>query len=214
MACRVAGERTNAQTRLIGQELNQLRVENPRLRVPACKSGCSFCCCGHVSVLPIEAFHIAVSSRPKSPRDGTGDITEKVEAYLGQVSHLSLWERSQKVIPCAFLGEVGECRIYSERPLVCRLHHSVDAGKCEQNLSNPSVAVPQIPVFAERILPILAGLHQGCLESGLVSRNLPLVDAVSTFLKEGTCSAWLQGEDVFTHIEVDSPDSHEDGPTP
>jgi len=206
MAFLIAAERVNAQTKLIGQELRMAATENPKVKMPACKGGCAYCCHSQVSVLPIEALHLAASICDRMPADKSAETKQRVAGYLDEVRGLSFGERSLKVIACPLLSEAGECGSYANRPLVCRMHHSVDADRCKANLYDQSVSVPSIPIFADRILPVLAGLHQGCVEAGLVSRNLPLVDAVAVFLQQGAAQAWLGGDDIFDHIEYEGPE--------
>jgi len=62
-----------------------------------CARGCNSCCIDALSVLPIEAERI-------------------------QASHAALLRDGIPHPPgaCAFLGDSGECRIYADRPYVCR----------------------------------------------------------------------------------------------
>jgi Fe-S-cluster containining protein len=62
-----------------------------------CGRGCNACCVDDLTVIPIEAEHI-------------------------RASHAELLRNGTPHPPgaCAFLGDEGECRIYAERPYVCR----------------------------------------------------------------------------------------------
>ncbi|REJ79304.1 MAG: hypothetical protein DWQ47_00760 [Acidobacteria bacterium] len=62
-----------------------------------CKKGCSSCCVDGISVFEIEAKNI----RERNP---------------GLLSSGEPFEKGA----CAFLGKQGECRIYNDRPYVCR----------------------------------------------------------------------------------------------
>jgi Fe-S-cluster containining protein len=62
-----------------------------------CKRGCDACCLDGLTVIPIEAERIR-SSHEALLRDGTPHPPGA----------------------CAFLGSEGECRIYADRPYVCR----------------------------------------------------------------------------------------------
>jgi Fe-S-cluster containining protein len=62
-----------------------------------CEQGCHSCCVDDLTVFPVEADHIRVS-HPALLRDGTPHPPGA----------------------CAFLGKNGECRIYADRPYVCR----------------------------------------------------------------------------------------------
>ena len=63
----------------------------------SCKRGCDACCVDDLTVIPIEAEHI-------------------------RISHEALLRNGTPHAPgaCAFLGDEGECRIYADRPYVCR----------------------------------------------------------------------------------------------
>lgn len=62
-----------------------------------CKRGCHACCVDDLTVIPIEAERI-------------------------RTSHEALLREGTPHAPgaCAFLGDEGECRIYANRPYVCR----------------------------------------------------------------------------------------------
>ena len=63
----------------------------------SCKRGCDACCVDDLTVIPIEAERIRISHEALL-RDGTPHAPGA----------------------CAFLGDEGECRIYADRPYVCR----------------------------------------------------------------------------------------------
>ena len=62
-----------------------------------CGRGCNACCVDGLTVFEIEAERIR-SRHPELLRDGT----------------------PHRPGACAFLGDAGECRIYADRPYVCR----------------------------------------------------------------------------------------------
>lgn len=62
-----------------------------------CKKGCSACCVDDISVFDIEAENI---------KQNHGDLIESAKPH-----HIGM---------CAFLNENGACRIYENRPYVCR----------------------------------------------------------------------------------------------
>ena len=62
-----------------------------------CERGCPSCCVDDLTVFPIEAERIRVS------REGL--LRDEAPHPPGA---------------CAFLGNAGECRIYADRPYVCR----------------------------------------------------------------------------------------------
>ena len=66
----------------------------------ACAPGCSHCCVGHLTVLPVEAVNI--------------------ETYID--AHGFTKPPVQRPGACSFLDKEGACTIYPARPLVCRTH--------------------------------------------------------------------------------------------
>lgn len=62
-----------------------------------CRRGCSSCCLDDLSVSPVEADRIRA-------------------AHPGLLEHAAPHPEGA----CAFLDEAGACRIYAERPAVCR----------------------------------------------------------------------------------------------
>jgi hypothetical protein len=100
-----------------------------------CERGCNRCCIDDLTVIPIEAERIR-NSHAALLRDGTPHPPGA----------------------CAFLGSEGECRIYADRPYVCRTQglplrwFSEDAGGeireqrdiCPLNADGPAVdALPE-----------------------------------------------------------------------
>ena len=69
-------------------------IHAQRLR---CERGCDSCCVDHLTVFSVEAKRIRMNHEALL-RDGTPHPPGA----------------------CAFLGDVGECRIYADRPYVCR----------------------------------------------------------------------------------------------
>ena len=63
----------------------------------ACRLGCSACCVDELTVFPVEA--------------------ERIRAHHGA---LLAEGAPHQVGACAFLDDVGACRIYADRPYVCR----------------------------------------------------------------------------------------------
>jgi Fe-S-cluster containining protein len=98
-------DRTRERERVLG-ELRKLHreVESEFDRLAAvhrermrCGRGCASCCVDDLTVFEIEAARI-VEERP--------DVLESAEPHEPGA--------------CAFLGPQGECRVYAQRPYVCR----------------------------------------------------------------------------------------------
>ena len=86
-------------------------------RYVACKQGCSFCCHTQVSITQDEALLYA-----KKIMDNEIVVDLKRLAYQSQASNdAGKWYRiPYEERKCIFLGEENQCRIYKDRPMVCR----------------------------------------------------------------------------------------------
>jgi Fe-S-cluster containining protein len=85
----------------------------------ACKAGCSHCCYAAVLLPHAEAEVIGRRIR-----------REPAKAKKRKNAHDVRWGYDN---PCVFLGDDERCTIYENRPMVCRVHYSldVDALMCE-----------------------------------------------------------------------------------
>jgi Fe-S-cluster containining protein len=93
-----------------------------------CKMGCSACCHTQVSVTEDEAELLAHRVRSGMRID---------EASMNFLSEAGNDSQKFYAIPfeqrkCLFLGEDGDCRIYEDRPAVCRTNAVLgDAAQCD-----------------------------------------------------------------------------------
>jgi Fe-S-cluster containining protein len=87
--------------------------------IVACKAGCSHCCYAAVLLPHAEAEGIGRRIR-----------REPAKAKKRKNAHDVRWGYDN---PCVFLGDDERCTIYENRPMVCRVHYSldVDALMCE-----------------------------------------------------------------------------------
>ena len=103
-----------------------------------CRGGCSACCHGpfDISVADAELVREAVSRLPPAERE---TVVDRAEALLARMRAIEPgWEAPYEVAaigehrfdrlsealesePCPLLDDTGRCRIYTDRPLVCRL---------------------------------------------------------------------------------------------
>jgi Fe-S-cluster containining protein len=103
-----------------------------------CRAGCAACCHGpfDISVADVELVREAVAALPPAVREEVG---ARARRQLGAMEAIEpQWtaphavarigdERFDALIeqfadePCPLLDPAGQCRIYSDRPLVCRL---------------------------------------------------------------------------------------------
>jgi len=106
--------------------------------VVPCRGGCSACCHGpfDISVADAELIDIAVSRLPHAVRTEVvgraSDLLAKMRALepawpapyavdaLGEARFDRLTE-ALAAEPCPLLDRAGGCRIYADRPLVCRM---------------------------------------------------------------------------------------------
>lgn len=106
-------------------------------RVP-CRAGCSACCHGpfDVSVADAELISEAVARLPAAERE---EVFRRAAGLLGRMRELEPgWTDPYEIAalgearfdrltdalaeePCPLLDDAGRCRIYADRPLVCRL---------------------------------------------------------------------------------------------
>jgi Fe-S-cluster containining protein len=103
-----------------------------------CRGGCTACCHGpfDISIADAELVSDAVSRLPAGDRDA---VVRRAAALLARMRAIEPgWEPPYEVAPlgddrfdrlsetlatepCPLLDEAGHCRIYADRPLVCRL---------------------------------------------------------------------------------------------
>lgn len=119
------------KARFIHQKIDKEIAEqmaNPEIKkFVSCKKGCSACCHTQVAITEAEAILLAKLIKDGTPIDWTkmfiqAEAENSVEKYF----KLSYDQRS-----CIFLDEKGECKIYEDRPSVCRTNYVVsDPEKC------------------------------------------------------------------------------------
>jgi Fe-S-cluster containining protein len=106
--------------------------------VVPCRSGCSACCHGpfDISVADAELIQVGVDRLPAGER---AEVTARAAALLDRMLALepdwpapydvaalgeARFDRLTEALadaPCPLLDDAGRCRIYADRPLVCRL---------------------------------------------------------------------------------------------
>jgi Fe-S-cluster containining protein len=115
---------------------DQGRRDHPRI-IP-CRAGCSACCHGpfDISLADVELLEAAVRALPESDwvevRRRAEELVARMEALepgwtaphavadLGEARFDRLTD-ALAAEPCPLLDPDGRCRIYADRPLVCRL---------------------------------------------------------------------------------------------
>lgn len=103
----------------------------------ACAPGCSHCCHMPTMIYTHEAQRLADASGRKML-----DIKPRlVEESLKTAAKFS-------GTPCPFLANDGRCSVYNDRPLICRLHHSLNdnPSDCRVGPHGPEIAIKRYDV--------------------------------------------------------------------
>jgi Fe-S-cluster containining protein len=79
-----------------------------------CHAGCDGCCYQQLTVLPVEAHHLAQAIAALSL-----EVRTHLAARLQPQD--DPWQVLDTPQPCVLL-EQGHCRLYDHRPLMCRIH--------------------------------------------------------------------------------------------
>lgn len=109
-------------------DCNEEILNNPLVKqYSGCKKGCSACCHTEVSVTPDEAELLA-----ERVLNGVTIDTQKLFVQKQVIdSKESYYSLPYNQRGCVFLGEEGECRVYEDRPSVCRTNVVLgDASQC------------------------------------------------------------------------------------
>jgi len=106
------------------------------LAKPDCRRGCSYCCSLPVVIYGIEAQILAkFASRSRA-------LKTRIAARARAGQGLSTEAYTEAKIPCAFLGDEGECTVYAWRPWGCRYWHSMDVRRCEAGFGVANISIP------------------------------------------------------------------------
>jgi Fe-S-cluster containining protein len=95
---------------------------------PACTRGCSLWCRGRaVEARAPEAIAIAALLAEARSAGELARLRAQIAEASQRERSLDAERRWREQTPCFFLNtETGACSIYPVRPMVCRLHNSVD----------------------------------------------------------------------------------------
>jgi Fe-S-cluster containining protein len=109
-------------------DCNEEVMKNPIVKqYSGCHRGCSGCCHTEVSVTPDEADLLAMRVQ-----EGVTIDTQKLYIQKKVIeSKESYYSLPYNQRACVFLGETGECRVYEDRPSVCRTNAVLgDSSQC------------------------------------------------------------------------------------
>ena len=170
-------------------QLIRERNRNPQATPFACGKGCVSCCYLRVEVLPPEVFRIAgyIDGLDAAARQGYVERLEKHAALVKGTAYRDYHSR------CPFLGEGGQCGIYSVRSHRCRSHLSMSKAACDV----PGNA--QVDPVLQQAEDMLALDVIALYKSRSLSMNpAELGQAILLALGDADCkSRWLAGEEVF-----------------
>lgn len=118
--------------------------------VPACASGCSFCCHSRIHVMPLEAVVICAHVQDHFSTAAMQGLKTRIRTNLAYTRGRSLAQRVavKDQTPCIFLAHHA-CSIYDQRPFICRTWNSLSRQDCEaafisgnQNAEIPCLSAP------------------------------------------------------------------------
>lgn len=130
-----------------------------------CKSGCTACCYGPFDISVADTELLLAGLAALSPADRR-DATDRAAVLLARMRVLEPeWVAPYRVAdlgdarfdelcdtlaaePCPMLGETGACRIYADRPLVCRLIGLPLSTPDGRQIENACPIQAQFPAYA------------------------------------------------------------------
>ena len=114
-------KRARLAHRLIDEKLQKLFQDKTVQKHVKCSKGCTACCHTQVSVTEEEAQLLA-----QRVKEGVEiDYARLKEQANAGSSPESWYKKPYESRACVFLGENGECRVYEDRPSVCRTNFVV-----------------------------------------------------------------------------------------
>lgn len=128
------------QVNIVYQQLDEIleafNLSFPNKTVIACQSKCSHCCSFPIHCPPQVIEHIANHIETNYSKE---EIENLIIAFYKNIE-----ERKAPYFraTCPFLGEDNCCKIYEQRPLVCRWFSSPDALICERSIHSGET-IPQ-----------------------------------------------------------------------
>lgn len=117
-------------------------VEESRGQV-SCSRGCAFCCWIHVKISHSEA--VLLAPRVFALPDPDAAIQKLLRQ--SQAHDEESWKKLDKGDKsCIFLKEDNTCFVYDDRPMMCRIHHSVSPPEnCDaENNPGQKIGIPRI----------------------------------------------------------------------
>ncbi len=129
----------------------------------SCQAGCDGCCHYEVEITQDEAEILKAIVQDGLPID-----RHRLDEQAGRERKGAKWSRlGQAQNRCVFLGQTGSCRIYEDRPAICRKHLvTTPASAC----TTPGAAVAPVQVLMAEIL-----MSAAVSLTGATSASLPMM---------------------------------------
>jgi Fe-S-cluster containining protein len=122
-----------------------------------CAKGCHFCCYHPIEVSTLEKKNL----RPKIKHADKKRLNYQVNQLLNENIYDD-WQYSEQA--CVFLDKSGGCKVYEDRPIICRLTYVLSiADNCHYD--NEDQQINHHPVYTAAILALafLMGEEDGHL---------------------------------------------------
>ena len=146
-----------------------------------CRVGCASCCTLRPDAYQGEASRIVtlLKTFPSNIYEETVDRLAK----NAKLEHLPISIYLKRKVRCAFLDiDTNACRIYEERPILCRDYSSTDVKKCKRAVGKPSYNIyPSAKAFNIQ-MHIVVALQRALLHLGVTPTVTPLHTAVLELL--------------------------------
>ncbi len=120
-------ERAQFSNSLVDQYVSEITTEEETAKLISCRKGCSACCHTQVSVNSDEAQLLVTRLLEDGVKIDMERLEKQAKVMNDNVDWLKLAYQDRG---CIFLDDKGACRVYSDRPSVCRTNNVV---------SNPSL---------------------------------------------------------------------------
>ncbi|MFG1484774.1 YkgJ family cysteine cluster protein [Halobacteriovorax sp. RZ-1] len=122
-------ERAQLSHELVDQFTNEAKSDPTAESMISCRKGCSACCHTQVSVNQDEAELLATRILEDGIRIDIDSLATQFAAGNDSAAWFAIPYEQRG---CVFLDDKGACRVYSDRPSVCRSNYVVsDARHCD-----------------------------------------------------------------------------------
>jgi Fe-S-cluster containining protein len=180
----------------IVDDCNELVLKHPLIiEHSGCQKGCANCCHTEVSVTPDEAKLLA-----QRVKEGIDIDWEKLRTQKNTVEeNKSFYSIPFQARACVFLDEENQCRVYEDRPSVCRTN--VVIGTSEQCSTEDGTVKAMRLVNTERSdMAIMASFMLAPNENSILPKLL--WDTLEIDLKKSTKEAKLKKPTIFKDREL------------